>query len=49
MLIAGSAGVAALLLTYPYVAALIKWAGIAICFSLRGSSHSRTSMRHART
>jgi threonine/homoserine/homoserine lactone efflux protein len=29
MLIAGSAGGAALLLTYPYIAALIKWAGIA--------------------
>jgi hypothetical protein len=29
MLIAGSAGVAALLLTYPYIAALTKWAGIA--------------------
>jgi threonine/homoserine/homoserine lactone efflux protein len=29
MLIAGAAGVAALLLTYPFVAALIKWAGIA--------------------
>ena len=29
MLIAGAAGVAALLLTYPVVAALLKWAGIA--------------------
>ena len=29
MLIAGAAGVAALLLTYPFIAALIKWAGIA--------------------
>jgi arginine exporter protein ArgO len=29
MLIAGSAGVAALLLTYPYIAASIKWAGFA--------------------
>jgi threonine/homoserine/homoserine lactone efflux protein len=29
MLIAGAAGVAALFLTYPFIAALIKWAGIA--------------------
>ena len=29
MLIAGAVGVAALLLTYPFIAALIKWAGIA--------------------
>ncbi len=29
MLIAGAAGVAALLLTYPWIASLIKWAGIA--------------------
>lgn len=29
MLIAGTVGVAALLLTYPFIAALIKWAGIA--------------------
>jgi threonine/homoserine/homoserine lactone efflux protein len=29
MLIAGAAGVAALLLTYPFLAALLKWAGIA--------------------
>ena len=29
MLIAGALGVAALLLTYPFVAALLKWAGIA--------------------
>ena len=29
MLIAGAAGVAALLLTYPFIAALLKWAGIA--------------------
>jgi threonine/homoserine/homoserine lactone efflux protein len=29
MLIEGAAGVAALLLTYPFVAALLKWAGIA--------------------
>jgi hypothetical protein len=29
MLIAGAAGVAALLLTYPYIAASIKWAGFA--------------------
>jgi threonine/homoserine/homoserine lactone efflux protein len=28
MLIAGAAGVAALLLTYPVIAALLKWAGI---------------------
>ena len=29
MLIAGSVGIAALLLTYPFIAAFIKWAGIA--------------------
>jgi LysE type translocator len=29
MLIASAAGVAALLLTYPFIAALLKWAGIA--------------------
>jgi threonine/homoserine/homoserine lactone efflux protein len=29
MLIAGAVGVAALLVTYPFIAALIKWAGIA--------------------
>jgi threonine/homoserine/homoserine lactone efflux protein len=29
MLIAGAVGVAALLLTYPFIAAVIKWAGIA--------------------
>jgi threonine/homoserine/homoserine lactone efflux protein len=32
MLIAGGVGVAALLLTYPLIAALIKWAGIAYLF-----------------
>ena len=30
MLIAGAAGVAALWLSYPFIAALIKWAGIAV-------------------
>ena len=49
MLIAGSTGVAALLLTYPYIAALIKWAGIAYLLFIAWQLARRTRVRYATT
>ncbi len=41
MLTAGALGVAALLLTFPFIAALLKWAALPIRFSFHGSSRAR--------
>jgi threonine/homoserine/homoserine lactone efflux protein len=49
MLIAGGAGVAALLLAYPFIAGLIKWAGIAYLLFIVWQLARRTRVRYATT